>query len=76
VSILQDCKTVKSKSFSFGNFEVKVQFNPARMFRREPKRMQKVLLHVRVSVSSNRPQQQKLLISAITKSGTPLPYFP
>lgn len=53
-------KTVKSKSFSFGDFEVLVQFNPARIVSSGAKTDAKsIAARPCFLCASNRPQQQK-----------------
>lgn len=53
-------KTVKSKSFSFGGFEVLVQFNPARIVSSGAKTDAKsIAARPCFLCTSNRPQQQK-----------------
>jgi hypothetical protein len=53
-------QTVKSKSFSFGDFEVKVQFNPARIVSSGAKTDAKsIAARPCFLCTSNRPQQQK-----------------
>ena len=52
-------QTVKSKSFSFGNFEVKVQFNPARIVSSGAKTDAKSIAARRCFLCAvNRPQEQ------------------
>ena len=52
-------QTVKSKSFSFGNFEVKVQFNPARIVSSGAKTDAKSIAARRCFLcAANRPQEQ------------------
>jgi len=71
-------KTVKTKTFSFGDFEVKVQFNPARIVSSGAKVDEKTIAERKCFLcASNRPSEQR----AVEFGGyeilvNPFPIFP
>lgn len=74
----EDLKTVRTKTFSFGDFDVKVQFNPARIISSGAKVDAKTITERKCFLcAENRPSEQNgIQLGNYTLLVNPFPIFP
>src|SRR5664279_3134352 len=74
----EDLKTVRTKTFSFGDFDVKVQFNPARIISSGAKVDAKTITERKCFLcTENRPSKQNgIQLGNYTLLVNPFPIFP